>query len=333
MRRILIPIVVLLLAAGGFAWWWYHNERSETGPLTLYGNVDLRQVDLAFNDPGRIAQVLVEEGAAVKMGQVVARLDTSRIVPQVEQGEAQAAALAAALDRLRNGARPEELAQAQAQLDAAKATAENARMTYERLSRLSVASGSAAVTQSQIDAAKAAADAAAAQQTVAEQALVLLRAGARKEDIDQAEAQLTAAQAQVALLKQQQKDAELIAPLDGIVRSRLMEPGEMASAQRPVFSIAIVSPKWVRAYVSGPDLPRIRPDLGASVTVDGTATKFSGHVGFISPVAEFTPRTIQTPELRTSLVYEVRILLDDPEDVLRLGMPATVVLDEPTASP
>jgi HlyD family secretion protein len=333
MRRILIPIVVLLLAAGGFAWWWFHNERSETGPLTLYGNVDLRQVDLAFNDAGRIAEVLVEEGAAVKMGQVVARLDTSRIVPQVEQGEAQVAALAATLEKLRNGPRPEELAQAQAQLDAAKATAENARMTYERLTRLSVTSGSAVVTQSQIDAAKAAADSAAAQQTVAQQALVLLQAGTRKEEIEQAEAQLRAAQAQVALLKQQQKDAELVAPLDGIVRSRLMEPGEMASAQRPVFSIAIVSPKWVRAYVSGPDLPRIRPDLGASVTVDGSNQRFNGHVGFISPVAEFTPRTIQTPELRTSLVYEVRILVDDPDDVLRLGMPATVALDEPTASP
>jgi HlyD family secretion protein len=325
MRRVLILALVLIAAAGGFAWWWFGHASERSGPLTLFGNVDLRQVDLAFNDAGRLAEVLVEEGNKVKAGEVLARLDTSRIVPQVDQAAAQVAAQSAALDKLRNGARPEELAQGRAQVAAAKATADNARVTYERLSRLSeTAGGAPAVTQSQIDAAKAAADSAAAQQTVAEQALVLLEAGARKEEIAQAEALLDAARAQLALLQQQKKDTELVAPSDGVIRSRLMEPGEMTSSQRPVFSIAMISPKWVRAYVSGPDLPRIRPGLAATVTVDGVDHPLNGHVGFISSVAEFTPRAIQTEELRTSLVYEVRILVDDPDDLLRLGMPATV---------
>jgi HlyD family secretion protein len=94
-----------------------------------------------------------------------------------------------------------------------------------------------------------------------------------------------------------------------------------------VFSIAITDPKWVRAYVSEPDLPRVHADMAANVTVDGEQNHgFTGHVGYISPVAEFTPRSVQTQELRTSLVYEVRILIDDPDDILKLGQPATVHL-------
>ncbi len=323
-----IPILILLIVAGGgFGWWWFNHDGNGNGPLVLYGNVDLRQVDLAFTDSARIAAVLVDEGSKVKQGEVLARLDTSRIAPQVAQAEAQVAAQAAAVDKLHNGTRPEEIAQAQANVDAAQANAHNAELSYQRLMTLKdTTGGGSVVTQSQIDAAKAAKDAADAQLEVAQQSLILAKAGPRKEDIAAAEAQLKAAQAQLALLHQQLKDADLVAPADGIIRSRLLEPGEIASAAKPVFSIAIVDPKWVRAYVSEPDLTKVAPGAAATVTVDGDATAFTGHIGFISPVAEFTPKAIQTTELRTSLVYEVRVLVDDPQDVLRLGMPATVHL-------
>ncbi len=326
-RRIIVLLVLIVAAGGGFAWWWFNHDGNGNGALVLYGNVDLRQVDLAFNDSGRIAAVLVDEGAKVKQGEVLARLDTSRIAPQVAQAEANVAAQAAVVDKLHNGSRPEEIAQAQANVDAAKANAHNAELTYHRLVMLKESvGGGPAVTQSQIDAAKAAKDSADAQREVAEQALTLAKAGPRKEDVAQAEAQLKATQAQLALLRQQLKDADLAAPEDGVIRSRLLEPGEIASPQKSVFSIAIVSPKWVRAYVSEPDLARVAPGAEATVTIDGDTQSFAGHIGFISPVAEFTPRAIQTAELRTSLVYEVRILVDDPQDVLRLGMPATVHL-------
>lgn len=122
------------------------------------------------------------------------------------------------------------------------------------------------------------------------------------------------------------KDADLVAPTAGVIRSRLLEPGEMASPAKPVVSIAIVDPKWVRAYVTEPELAKVAPGAAASVTVDGYDRALSGTVGFISSVAEFTPHAIQTAELRTSLVYEVRVLVDDPNDILRLGMPATIRL-------
>ena len=128
-------------------------------------------------------------------------------------------------------------------------------------------------------------------------------------------------------LHQQLADAELLAPIDAVVRSRLMEPGDMASPQRPVFSLAITDPKWVRAYVSEADLGKVHPGTKATVTVDSFPDRgFDGWVGFISPVAEFTPKAVQTEELRTSLVYEVRVFVKDPADDLRLGMPATVHL-------
>jgi HlyD family secretion protein len=149
--------------------------------------------------------------------------------------------------------------------------------------------------------------------------------GPRKEDVDQAEAQLQANQAQLALLRQQLADAQLVAPLDAMVRSRLMEPGEMASPQKPVFSLAITDPKWVRTYVSEPELGWISPGMSASVAVDSFPNnRLAGWIGFISPVAEFTPKSVETTELRTSLVYEVRVFVKDPADELRLGMPATV---------
>jgi membrane fusion protein PltH len=331
-RRVVIVLAILLIAgAAGFAWWYTHRS-SGTNELVLYGNVDLRQADLAFTDSGRIAEVLAQEGDVVKEGQLLARLDISRLTPQIAQAEAQVAAQKAAVDRLRHGSRPEEIAQARANVDAAKADADNARTQSQRLSSLaSSPSGRASITERDVDAAKAAEDSADARLEVAQRALELSVAGPRVEDIAQAEAQLQASEAQLALLRQQLKDADLTAPVAGVVRSRLMEPGEITSPQRPVFSLAVVDPKWVRAYAAEPDLARIGPGMAASITVDGLPGKsFDGWIGFISPVAEFTPKAVQTEELRTSLVYEVRVFVKDAANTLRLGMPATVRL---TAGP
>ena len=112
-----------------------------------------------------------------------------------------------------------------------------------------------------------------------------------------------------------------------MVRSRIVEPGEIAAPQKPAFTLAITDPKWVRAYVSETDLGALHEGIKATVTADAFAGRgFAGWVGFISPVAEFTPKSVETPELRSSLVYQVRVFVEDPADELRLGMPATVHL-------
>ena len=321
-RRIVLVVLVLVAAAAGGAAYWFTRPSAKASQLVLYGNVDLRQVDLAFNGNERIAAVLVQEGDVVHKGQVLARMDTGRLKPQFEAAKAQAAAQKAVVAKLHHGNRPQEIAQARANLDSAKADAENARLLYDRESAL-VAKGSA--TQQDLDNAKAALDVANAKVEVSQKALDLEIAGPRVEDVAQAEAQLRADQAQLALARQQLADAELIAPATGVIYSRLLEPGDMASPQRPVFSIAIIDPKWVRAYVSESDLGRIRPGMSASIMVDSfPKRRFAGWIGYISPVAEFTPKTVETQELRTSLVYEVRVFVHDPQNELRLGMPATV---------
>jgi HlyD family secretion protein len=329
MRRVVL-IVVLLAVAGAVASvpWWLTRRHQTAQELTLYGNVDLRQVELAFNNSERIADVLVQEGDHVWQGQVLARLDTRRLEPQVAQAEAQAAAQRQIVERLRHGSRPEEIAQARANLESAKADAVNARRQYERLKPLLERSvGGGAVSQQDVDNAKAAWDMAEAKLVVTQKALALIVAGPRPEEVAEAAARLQAAEAQLALLQQQLADAQLVAPVNGIVRTRLMEPGEMASPQKPVFSLAVTDPKWIRAYVSEPDLGKVSPGMAASVAVDSfPERRFEGWVGFISPVAEFTPKAVQTQELRTSLVYEVRVFVKDPGDALRLGMPATVYL-------
>jgi HlyD family secretion protein len=321
-----VAIMVVGLGAGItalFGWYWTH-PRQPPDTLSLYGNVDLRQADLAFNGNERIAAVLVQEGDRVRKGEVLARLDTSRLDPQVAQAQAQAAAQHAVVERMHNGSRPEEIAEARANLDQANADAANARTQYDRKRDLLQR---AAGSQQDFDNAKAALSMAEARVALNQKALDLAVAGPRKEDIAQAEAQERGYEAQFALLRQQRADAQLVAPMDGVVRSRLMEPGEMASPQRAVLTLAIMDPKWVRAYVSERDLGKVHPGMKAVVQADSFPDRgFEGWVGFISPVAEFTPKEVQTPELRTSLVYEVRVFVTDPADDLRLGMPATVLL-------
>jgi len=326
-RRFLIGglIAVSLLAA--IAAWRLMQRESAPTHLTLYGDIDLRQVQLSFNNSERIAAVLVQEGDRVKQGQLLARLDTARLEPQLAQAEAQAAAQLQIVKRLRSGSRPEEIAQARANLQAAQADLANARQQYERWKSAAEISAGRAVRQQDVDNARTAVQVAEARLAVVQKTLDLAIAGPRLEEINENEARLKAFEAQASVLRQQLKDAQLIAPVDAVIRTRVMEPGEMASPQRPVFSLAITDPKWVRAFISEPDLGKIKQGMAAAIAVDSFVDRrFEGWIGFISPVAEFTPKTVQTEELRTSLVYEVRVFVKDPADELRLGMPASVYL-------
>jgi HlyD family secretion protein len=326
-KALLILLLIVVCGAAVSLTWWLTHRATGNSQITLYGNIDLRQIDLAFNNSERIAKVLVQEGDHVHAGQVVAVLETSRIEPQVAEAEGQVASQREVVRRMHNGSRPEEIAQARANVESAKADAANAKRTYDRLTRLAKESNSRAVSQQDMEKEEASLDVANAKLVMAQKSLDLSLAGPRQEDVAQAEAQFRAEEARLALLRQQLKDAQLIAPANAIVRTRLMEPGEMASPQKSVFSLAIVDPKWVRAYVSETDLGKVHPGTRASIASDSFPDRrFEGWVGFISPVAEFTPKAVETPELRTSLVYEVRVFVKDPDDDLRLGMPTTVYL-------
>jgi HlyD family secretion protein len=321
-------VILVAIAAGfGLGRLWRTPDKNENR-LVLYGNVDLRQVDLAFNDSERIAEVLVQEGAKVTRGQVLARLDTGRLTPQTATAEAVVDAQQAVVDKLHRGSRPQEIAQAEATVASAKADQINAQQQWTRLTALTALTTGRAISEQDLENAKAAMDSAQAHLVVAVKGLDLSKIGPRKEDVAQGDAQLRANQAQLEVLRRQLADAELVAPDDAVVRSRLLEPGEMASPQRPVLNLAIIDPKWVRAYVAEPDLGKIHTGMRASISTDSFPGRaLAGWVGFIASVAEFTPKSVQTEELRSSLVYEVRVFVQDPQDDMRLGMPATVLLE------
>ncbi|MFD1797766.1 HlyD family efflux transporter periplasmic adaptor subunit [Paracoccus aurantiacus] len=324
----LIPVLVILLVLAGGWYWWHQRQSGDDGPLVLYGNVDIRQVALAFEGSGRVAEMRVEEGDSVVKGQVLARLDTDTLQLQVDAQEAAVEAQRQALLKLRNGSRPEEVAQARAQLDSAEASAVLADQELARATQLR-ASRSGAASQQSVDQARAQADAAKASVAQARAALDLVEAGSRAEDIAQAEAQLRGAEAELSLLRRGVEDGELSSPDNAVIRSRLREPGDMVTASTPVYALALTQPKWVRVYVSEPDLGHVRPGLAAEVFADSFPDQpTAGKVGYISSVAEFTPKSVQTEELRTSLVYEVHVTIDDPNDRLRLGQPVTVRLQD-----
>ncbi len=326
MKR-MTPVLLFLGLAGWMAWHLLQPDGTVSDAVVLYGNVDQRQVDLAFIDAERIAEVVVEEGETVRPRQVVARLETRRLRDRIAESEASVAAATAALERLRNGTRPEEIDQARSAVAAAEAEAAYAQQQFQRYSGIWQHSRGVAVSVQDVDAARSQHTVAQARLVQAQKALVLAEIGPRREDIVEASAVLQARQRTLELLRNQLGDAELKSPAAAVVRARLMEPGEMASPQRPVLSLAVISPKWVRAYISETDLGRVRPGMAATVRTDGRPDDpVDGSVGFISSVAEFTPKTVQTPELRTALVYEIRVYVRDTDDRLRLGMPATVAL-------
>ena len=155
-------------------------------------------------------------------------------------------------------------------------------------------------------------------------------AGFRKEDIALGKGQLDERNAAVLVAERNLTDADLIAPSKGTVLSRVREAGAIVQAGETVYVLSLTTPVWVRTYVSEPDLGRVRPGMEVQIKTDTPGGKtFDGKVGFISTTAEFTPKTVETTELRTSLVYRLRIVVDDDTGFLRQGMPVTVITEPP----
>ncbi|MBK5265644.1 MAG: secretion protein HlyD [Alphaproteobacteria bacterium] len=313
---IIAIVAILLISTHGFGLW-----RKDDGTLTLYGNVDIRSVDLGFRVNGRIAKMPVEEGAHVKAGQVLAILDTQPLTDKLTAAQAQVALAQADLAKRRNGNRPQDIAQAQAHLAQQRANLVKATAEHERRKAL-VATG--AISQAQFDQTVSAWRAAQAQVTAANEALSLQKEGSRKEDVDAAAAQLQNARALQDSVQTDLKDATLAAPSDGVILTRAREPGAIVQAGETVFTLTIDRPMRVRAYVAEPDLGRIAPGMKVLVTTDGSNKTYHGQIGYISPAAEFTPKSVETESLRTDLVYRLRIIVSDPDDGLRQGQPVTV---------
>ena len=337
-KRISILTIVILLVAGFFVWRRLQQKSVDSSSVTIYGNIDIRQVQIAFNDSERIDKLLVDEGSVVHAGQLIGQLVQQRFSDAVAQDRSLSAAEQQVVTRMHAGSRPEEIAEAradvaaaEANVAAAQANVKNAELLYHRQQTLA---GQQYVSLQIRDDAERAylaqkADLAAKEQILRakQQALQLAVIGPRKEDIAAAEATLQADQAALALAQKQLADTELYAPAEGVIQNRILEPGDMATPQTPVFTLALDNPLWVRAYLPEPQLGKVALGMRAWIEVDSfPGQRFPGWVGFISPVSEFTPKNVETTELRSQLVYRVRVYACNPDHRLRLGMPATVII-------
>jgi membrane fusion protein YbhG len=330
-RLILLGAVLALGCAFG-AYALFARFRSASNVLTLYGNVDIREVQAAFNDSDRIARMFVQEGDFVKPGQLLAELDARRYAANADQARHTVKAQQDVLTRMLNGSRPEEIVQARATMEALHATMRDAYVTWRRDVKLR---RERVIPEQALDDAAAKLKAARGDYEAARQAWILAVKGPRIEDIENARAMLKADEAALALAERELADTKLYAHSEGVIEDRILEPGDMASPNVPVFTMALTNPLWVRAYVPEPYMGRIHLGMNASITTDSFPGKiFKGWIGYISPTAEFTPKNVETPELRTRLVYQVRVYACNPQNELRLGMPATVTiaLDQPAPS-
>lgn len=319
-----IVLALAVIAVAGLLAFWLLRDSGNQDVLRLYGNVDIREVELSFRQPGRVDAMVFDEGDSVRAGEVMARLDATPYREKVAAAEAGLRAAQAELDKLRSGNRPQEIAQARERVRQTQATAHDAERNFKRQHAL-LESG--ATSQRTVDAARAARDQAAANLAAARAALSLATAGFRSEDIAAGKARVAAAEAALAQARTALTDTDLVAPTDATVIARVREPGSMVTSNTPVYSLSLRDPVYVRAYVSEPDLGRIAPGTKVQVHTDSSVRAYHGQIGFISPRAEFTPKTVETTDLRTDLVYRLRVVVSDADLALRQGMPVTVDVD------
>lgn len=269
-KKVIFSISIFLVLALGFILYHFYENEGDDDVLTLYGNVDIRQVDLGFRVNGRVSEMLFEEGDVVEPGALMGILDPQPYVEEVSQMKASLAAAVAALD--------------------------NAEMLFKRRQE-AVPTGS--VSKQDFDTALFSKD-----------NLKALR--------DEAAASLERSETRL-------NDTKVYAPILGTILTRIREPGAVVNFGEPIYTLSISSPIWVRAYLSEPDLGFIFPGMEAEIHTDTPELPvYKGHIGFISPVAEFTPKTVETQKLRTDLVYRIRVIVDNPDNKLKQGMPVTV---------
>lgn len=333
MKKIIIAgIVVMVVIVAITAYWVMNKDEDSVNELTLYGNVDIRQVSLAFEGSGRIKALNVQEGDRVQEGQVLAVLDTQALDIQSKQAQAQLVVQQQAVDEQDAGTRPEEIAQAKAQVVSVQAQLDKATKDLQRYQALFNSTGGKAISKQEIDGAQSNVNTAIASVKERQANLVLLEKGARKEDRTAAKAQVDVTKANLDLMQYKIAQSQLRSPVNALVRARLQEVGDMTTAQKTVYTLALTNPKWVRVYANEADLSEIKIGSTAQVIRDSKPSQpIQGTIGYISSVAEFTPKTVQTEDIRTTLVYEVRVYVQDPNDQLKMGQPVTVKMTKASA--
>jgi HlyD family secretion protein len=274
MRKSLLLLFIILAALTAYYFYLYEERNHNENEIVLFGNVDVRQVNLSFRVGGLVKEIYFEEGDLVKPGQLVGILDDQPFKDQISQEEAATESIRASL--------------------------KNAEILLKRRNEL-ISDGS--ISQEELDNAVS--------------------------NYKVLQANLNNSEAALAVSKTNYNFTKSYAPVEGIILSRIREPGSVITPGNPIYSLSIISPVWVRAFVPESYLGVVYPGMPAEIYTDTEGSPvYKGHVGFISPVAEFTPKTVETTQLRTDLVYRLRIYAENPDQGLRQGMPVTVKLQK-----
>jgi HlyD family secretion protein len=300
--------------------------REEPTGVRGSGTVEAGEITVAARVQGELLSIDIAEGSRVEKGEVMARIDAEDLELQLEQSRQQLKRARAQLDLLLEGARAEDLLQAEAQLEQAKEGLELARTSYERMKRLREG-GSA--TPSELDRVKAEYEKARSRVKAAEAQLEKLRSGPRRPEIETARARAAEAEAGVQRLENRLQDAAVTAPRSGTVTTVAGEAGEYVRAGTPLFTIADLSEVYLTIFVPEPSLGRISLGQKAEISVDGMPNEtFTGTVTHIAEEAEFTPKNVQTQDARAQLVYAVELTVDNSRGIFKIGMPADARITE-----
>ncbi|MCD6025735.1 MAG: hlyD [Solimicrobium sp.] len=323
-NKIIIALIVSVIVA--IAVFFGYQQKNPSDKLILSGNVDVREVNLSFRVGGRLQKLRVDEGTRVKTGDVLGILDNQPYQIAFIEAKANQAALGARRALYGNGYRKEDIQQGKANLTARLVAQQNALQLLQRQKKLQ---GTGAISQRNFDEAQFNFDQAKAQVDIARQQYLALNAGFRKEEIAEIEANYERATAQVESAALQLADTVLLSPSDGIILTRAVEPGTMLNAGSNVYTLALTEPVWVRAYVTEPNLGQVAPGTQVKVYTDSRVEPYDAVIGFVSPTSEFTPKNVETADLRTALVYRLRIIVNRPDNQLLQGMPVTVKVNQP----
>ncbi|MCL1875962.1 MAG: HlyD family efflux transporter periplasmic adaptor subunit [Synergistaceae bacterium] len=321
-KRILLLIIFIIMISGSAYFYFNKEDNAQSNVIKLYGNVEIRQVLLGFRASGRLENIHFEEGEDVKEGALLGILDPVPYEIKMAESTALLAEAQANLEKIRSGNRLPEIQVTEANRNQIRASLELAETEFNRLSRLF---SEKAVSKNDLDKATSNRDSLRAQLESASASLALMREGSRSEDIRYAEAAVELATAQFKYASLSLQDTKLYSPSDGTILTRITEPGSIVATGQPVYALALKKPLQVRAYITEPQLEHVRLGMKGKIYTDSFLEPIDGTINFISSEAEFTPKQVQTPELRTSLVYRIRLLIEDnPDERLKNGMPVTI---------
>ena len=305
--------------------------------LRVSGHVEATEIHVSSEVGGRLLELRVDEGDRVKSGDVLAKVDPRDTELQIQRARAERATAVAQLRLLEAGSRVEDIRQAEAQVDAAQAEAmaieadlKAAQLDQERLEALLKANAIALKdrddAKTRVDATRERLRSAGERVRAARENVARLKKGARPEEIEASRAQVAAADAQIALLAKALSDAQVLAPVSGVVTQKLVDAGEIVMRGTPIVVVTDLDNAWANLFVPEPMVPRVKLGQPAKVVTDAGGEGLSGKVTFVSPKAEFTPRNVQTAEERSKLVYRIKVTVDNRAGILKPGMPVDAEL-------